>query len=68
MKTFKFKTSLNDDTSIDAIKPYFNYKTKIKHWEVDMENPDKVLTITTDFSEKEIFEMLKSLGFSAEKL
>jgi len=68
MKTFKFKTSLNDTFAIEAIKPYFNYKSKIKQWEVDMEHPEKILTITTDFSEKDIVEMLKNIGFSAERL
>jgi len=68
MKTFKFKTSIKCDGCIDTIKPYLNYKSKIKEWEVDMANPDKVLTITTDFSEKDIVNMLKNIGYSAEKL
>ena len=61
MKTFKFKTSIKDDRCIDAIKPHFNYKSKIKLWSVDMENPEKVLTIISDFSEKDVVDMLKNI-------
>lgn len=68
MKTLQFKTNINCTSCIAAVSPELNFKDKIKEWSVDIMSPDKTLTITTDYSEGEVKEILEKVGYKAEKL
>ena len=68
METLHFKTNINCGGCIAAVSPELNSKDKIKDWSVDTTSPDKTLTITTEFSEKEVKEILEKVGYKAEVL
>jgi copper chaperone len=68
MKTFLFKTNINCSSCIATISPELNFKDKIKDWSVDVTIPEKILTITTEYSEKAVQEILEKVGYKAELL
>lgn len=66
MKEMKFKTNINCGNCIATATPFLNKFENI-NWQVDTENPDKILTVETDSaSEKEIIEAVKKAGFEIE--
>ena len=67
MNTYKFKTNINCSNCIKAVTPFLNSVTAIKEWYVDTDNPDKILTVTTDdFDDVKIISLLKTAGYNAE--
>ena len=68
MKTLHFKTNINCGGCIAAVSPELNFKNKIKDWSVDIKSPEKILTITTVYSELEVKEILEKVGYKAETL
>ncbi len=43
--TLQLKTNLNCNACIAAVKPYLDAEPSIEHWDVDIANPDKTLTV-----------------------
>lgn len=68
MKTLHFKTNINCGGCIAAVSPELNSKDKIQDWSVDTISTNKTLTITTEFSPKEVKELLEKIGYKAEVL
>ena len=66
MKTFKFKTNINCGGCVSRVTPFLN-QLEIKNWEVDTDNPDKILKVETEtLSEEEIMRAVKKAGFEIE--
>lgn len=67
MKTLQFTTSINCGSCVRAVTPTLNQLVGEGNWQVDTENPSKVLTITQDnVSSEQVEAALKQLGYSAE--
>jgi len=71
MNVIKFKTSLKCGGCVNAIRPYLNKIKGIQSWEVDLNTPDKVLTVTTDSDltlelQNTIVSSFKDAGYKAE--
>lgn len=66
MKTYNFKTNINCNGCIAGVTPFLN-KVEGISWKVDIENPDKILTVETDSApEEEIVKAVKKAGFEIE--
>ena len=69
MKQYQFKTNIKCGGCIAAVTPYLNANNEIKHWSVDTNNPDKILTVETEnLSNEAISQIVKSAGYVAEPL
>jgi copper chaperone len=69
MNTLKFKTNINCNGCIANVTPFLNQKEGLIKWEVNIANPDKILTVETDnLTEDEIILQLKNAGYKAEKI
>ena len=69
MKQYQFKTNINCSGCIAKITPYLEANNEIKSWNVDTNNPNKVLTVETDnLTDEMIREIVKSAGYNAEKI
>ncbi|WP_027001894.1 heavy-metal-associated domain-containing protein [Hugenholtzia roseola] len=67
MNTYQFKTNIKCGGCIAQVKPIFDAQTAIDTWEVDTQNPDKILTITTsELSPTQVQELVQKAGFRAE--
>ena len=54
---------------IAKVTPYLEANNEIKHWEVDTQNPNKILTVETDnLSDETVREIVRQAGYKAEKL
>ena len=66
MRTIQFKTNINCSNCVAKVKPFLDKKEGIQKWEVDINNPDKILTVETDsLTAEDIEKTVKRTGFEA---
>ncbi|NLN32952.1 MAG: heavy-metal-associated domain-containing protein [Flavobacteriaceae bacterium] len=66
MKTYKFKTNINCSGCVAGVTPFLN-KLEGINWKVDIDNPEKTLTVEgEEISEEEILKAVKKAGFEIE--
>ena len=70
METLKFKTNIKCDSCIATVTPALNTLQGLNKWEVDLTNPDKILTVQSGdgLSASEVINTLKTKGYNAEKI
>lgn len=69
MKTLKFKTTIKCNGCLGKAEKALSNIPGIKHWDVDLNNPDKILSIETeeDISSR-IIEELENQDFEIEQI
>ncbi len=67
METLKFKTNIKCGGCIAAVTPILNNIPEISKWEVDIENPEKTLTIQADeqLEVATVVDALEKAGYTA---
>lgn len=66
-KEMKFKTSINCGGCVAKVTPLLNSREGIKQWNVDTDNPDKILTVVPNgATQDEVMETVKKAGFKIE--
>jgi copper chaperone len=70
METLKFKTNIKCGGCIATVTPALDSLKGVDKWEVDTNNPDKILTIKTSsgLSSGSVIGTLKEKGYSAERI
>ncbi len=70
METLKFKTNIKCGGCIASVTPHLNNLSGVDKWEVDTQNPDKVLTVQANsgLDSQKVIDTLKGAGYSAEKI
>ncbi len=68
MSTTKFKTTIKCSGCIAKATPHLNEAVGERNWNVDINNPSKVLTVNGEADEKKIIQTLEKAGFKAEKI
>jgi|APTNR8051073442_1049403.scaffolds.fasta_scaffold13685_2 copper chaperone len=69
MKELKFNTNIKCMGCVSSVKPILDKESKIINWEVDLESPDKVLTIkSNEMNPQEISELVKRAGYFANEI
>jgi copper chaperone len=63
-----FKTNINCGNCIASVTPFMNKEIDIESWEVDTDNPDKILTVETDLDADVVLKIVEEAGFKAETL
>ncbi|MFC0182356.1 Copper chaperone CopZ [Pseudarcicella hirudinis] len=68
METIKFKTDINCSGCVSKVSPLLNQLDNIENWKVDLENPDKILTVESEekIDTPQLIETLEKAGFNAE--
>lgn len=65
----KFKTTINCGNCLAKVKPFLDRVEGIDNWSVDLNNPDKILTVeTSGATESQIIDAVESVGFDIEKI
>ncbi len=63
---YTFKTNIKCGGCIAKVQPGLDAESAISHWEVDTDNPEKLLTVETESLEAaSIVSLIESLGFQA---
>lgn len=69
MSTIKFKTNINCLNCVAKVTPFLDKKVGKESWSVDIDNPDKILTVETDdLTSDDIVKTVKRTGFEAEAI
>lgn len=69
MKELKFTTNIKCMGCVSKVKPFLDNESKIDSWNVDLEHPDRILTIKTDkLKAEEISELIKNAGYIANEI
>lgn len=68
MKTTRFKTTIKCSGCVETVTKPLNETVGENNWEVDLNDPSRVLTIKGDVSESAIRNALQQVGYKAEKL
>lgn len=69
METLRFKTNINCGNCIKAVTPHLNNVAGITSWQVDTDNPDKVLTVEGDgLNTEAVKQLVEKAGFKAEAI
>lgn len=68
MKERKFKTSAKCMGCVNAIAAKLNNVVSQENWSIDLNSPDRVLTVKSDASDEDIVKAVTEAGFKIEKL
>ncbi|UFH56936.1 heavy-metal-associated domain-containing protein [Spirosoma sp. KNUC1025] len=69
MKTLKFKTNIKCGGCVATVTPFLNATVGEGRWQVDVQNPDKILTTETDSATlADIRQAIEKAGYKAEPL
>lgn len=68
METLKFKTNIKCMGCVGTVTPHLNQALGENNWDVDINNPSKVLTVKDSTQEKAVREAVEKAGFKAERL
>lgn len=69
MSEYKFKTTINCQNCVNLVRQFMNDEPAIEQWEVDTQNPDKVLTVSgPDITREQVISVVRDAGFEIEPL
>ena len=68
MEALKFKTNIKCSGCVAKVTPTLNQELGEDNWEVDYNDPAKVLTVVGDSDKKKVIEAVEKAGYKAEEL
>ena len=69
MKTVQFKTNIKCSGCVATVTPELDKVAGENKWKVDLESPDRILTVSTEEGKETIIqEAVRKAGYKAEKL
>ena len=69
METLKLKTNINCRGCVAKVTPWLNETIGEHNWQVDTQNPNKILTVSgTEVNKDEVIRAVKKAGFKAEEV
>lgn len=70
MESLKFKTTIKCSGCVAQAAPFLNKAVGENNWKVDVQNPDKVLTIEkdNDVTADTIIKAVQEAGYKAERV
>jgi copper chaperone len=67
METLKFKTNIKCSGCVAKVTPELNNTAGEHNWSVDIQSPDKILTVVAeDLTPEQVREAVNRAGFQAE--
>lgn len=69
METLKLKTNINCSGCVAKVTPSLNNVIGKNNWQVDIQTPGKVLTVSgKDVDKSEVIRTIEKAGFKAEEV
>lgn len=70
MNTQKFKTNIKCSGCLAKVTPFLNATAGEDNWEVDLQSPQKTLTIISEeqLTDSGVINAVQQAGFTAERL
>lgn len=69
MNTYKFKTNINCSGCVAKVTPALNQLEGVLNWEVDTNNPSKILKVEAEegVPAQAVKEVVRGVGFTIEE-
>lgn len=65
--TLEFKTNINCGNCLRTVTGFIQDVKEIDHWEVDLQNPEKILTVQgNSITAQAVIEAVEEAGFDIE--
>ena len=69
METVQFKTNIKCSGCVATVTPVLNQLVGEDNWKVDLQSPDKLLTVSAEQAEEQkIKQAIEKAGYKAEAL
>jgi copper chaperone len=68
METTKFKTNIKCSGCVANVTPFLNEALGENNWEVDYNDPSKVLKVAGETDEEIVIKAVEKAGYKAEKM
>jgi len=68
METIKFKTNIKCSGCVAKVTPFLNEALGEDNWEVDYNNPAKVLTVVGEKDYAKVIQAVEKAGYKAETI
>ncbi len=68
MNILRFKTNINCGNCLRAVTPFLNSEPEIEKWQVDLEHPERILTVEGEVDASLVTDLLKEAGYKGEAL
>lgn len=68
METAKFKTNIKCSGCVAKVTPFLNEALGDNNWDVDYNNPAKVLTVVGEKDKAKVIEAVEKAGYKAEAI
>jgi copper chaperone len=68
METIKFKTNIKCSGCVTKVTPFLNEALGEDNWDVDYNNPAKVLTVAGEKDNRKVIQAVEKAGYKAESL
>lgn len=66
MEALKFKTTIKCSGCVAKVTPFLNEALGENKWEVDYNNPQKVLTVIDEVDKTKVVRAVEKAGYKAE--
>lgn len=64
MNTYTFSTNFKCQGCVTRVGEKFDENTEIASWDVNLESPEKILTVETELSSEDIQKIVSDLGYT----
>ena len=69
METIQLKTNIKCSGCISQATPFLNDAVGEDNWKVDIQNPNKILTVAADnVSKSDVIKAVEKAGYTAQEL
>jgi len=68
VEAIKFKSNIKCSGCIAKVTPFLNEVLGENNWEVDTNNPSKILSVVGESNESKVISAVEKAGFKAEKI
>ena len=62
----EYKSNIQCGACVNTASTVLNNNDKVRSWEVDTENPDKILKIDSELNKEELNALLETVGYQVE--
>jgi copper chaperone len=68
METIKFKTTIKCSGCVATVTPFLNEALGENNWQVDTNDPSKVLTVAGERDRAKVIQAVQAAGYKAEEI
>jgi copper chaperone len=66
MQTHRYKTTIKCGGCVAVVKPVLDQNPNISSWEVDLNHPERILTVHTDLGAAAVQKLVTEAGYKAD--